>query len=647
MEDVSGRAIAFALDGASRFGLDPLALTADLEVEIDDLSRPNTMVAWSTLADFARRLGVAAGGPEALREIGRQASISHGFRIFETAGAVLTHPADLYFLAVRWFGPALFPMIRGRIVELDDGRLEEMLEIAPGYEDCPELFHVMHGAIEEMPRNWGHGRSNVEMTLQPGRALITIEPDARNRGRLGRFLRRLWGRRSIDTLIHELERQQEALQESFEEMREARDRIAEQALALERVDDIGRRLSEHIEIDRLAAALVEVLTDDLEFDGVSIRYELAEREATAGYDEIAPPAPARSAVSTNAGDLEGAPAAEIELRSAQGHHGSIRVWRRSGIDDRSDRASILERLGPWITIALDNALSYVDLQRHAESLAHRVRERTTRLVSANHHLVREIEERQRATDALVESEAQLRVSERLAAVGTLAAGIAHEINNPIGSILAAAQFARIAQTDGHAPEELRRTLDDIAQEAQRCGLIVKSVLQFARDERTDKWDRRLDEVLRRVVRLTQTVADESSAEVHLRMPPQPVWVHVNPIQIEQAVVNLVRNALEAGSRTVTIRLDTNAAERRALIQVADDGPGIPESDRVRIFEPFYTTRRKEGGTGLGLSVVHGIAREHAGELKIDTSDSGGATALLELPVIHPPAEPLEEKSETD
>lgn len=637
MDGVSGRAVGFATEGVRRLGYDPYALAldvpAELRLDLDRASRPRAAVPWPAFVAFSKRIGVAVGGPDGLRELGRQASTARSFRIFEIAGRALTDPSDIYWMGVRWVGPTLFPMILGRIRERLDGRLEEVLELADGYEPCPELFHVMQGAMAEMPRAWGHERSDVELELEPRGARLTIQTHAPRRGRVRRWFRRLNSGRSVRQLMDELERQQESLQASYLQVREARDRVEAQARALERVDAIGRRLSEHIEIDALADALVAVLTRDLGFRGIELRF---------GPPRGAEPH-ARARVAREAGVTEGPPDIESPLRSAQGHEGVFRGWR-SGAAARHE--PVFERLLPWITIALDNALSYEELQRTVEGLEERVGERTARLVAANHHLVREIEERERATDALLASEAQLRASERLASVGTLAAGIAHEINNPIGSILAAAQFAQVARGDGddtETAETLDTALDDIVREARRCGGIVRSVLQFARNERTEKWDYTLDDLLRRAVRLTASESERCDATVDLDLPAEPVWVHVNPIQIEQAIVNLVRNAIEAGGHDIRVRLEPQPAEALARVEVIDDGPGLPDDERARILEPFYTTRRQEGGTGLGLSVVHGIAAEHAGHLQIDTSEAGGLTIRLDLPMIPPPTRPPEKQ----
>lgn len=166
--------------------------------------------------------------------------------------------------------------------------------------------------------------------------------------------------------------------------------------------------------------------------------------------------------------------------------GTLSVWNLpSDADADADtdevppgatRDSVLERRLPWISIALENARTYRQLEAHATDLQSRVLERTARLLTTNHHLVREIEERKQATEALLISEAQRRASERMASIGTLAAGIAHEINNPIGSILAAAQFALLVQHEEGAEAQVADSLSDIVIEAKRCGESVRSGL---------------------------------------------------------------------------------------------------------------------------------------------------------------------------
>ena len=640
MQEVSGAAVGFLREIAREGGVSLDVLTAGLDVEPSDLGPRPKGLPWSTVAQMLERLGEEVGGASALRELGRRNAMSDSFRIFTVVGRALSHPADLYYMGVRWMGPSLFPMVRGQLVELPGGRLRETLTISPDERDCPELFHVFHGAFAAMPQAWGHGESEIDLEIRPRQAVLTIRPNTTSTGRLGRFIRAIHRHLAFRPLLDEVSDQQSAIHESYWDLREAHEQIREQAEDLRRINSIGRELARHIDLDRVSDVLVSTLIDDLDAEGVELWLDSAESQG-----------PDQARLHRMGGTTDGPPTDTFSLGTAGRDVGTLHVWRRpdsvrrhflSGLDGPS-RDSVLERLVPWISMALDNARTYGALRRHANELEERVRERTASLVAANHHLTREIEERQRATEALSESESQLRASERLAAVGTLAAGIAHEINNPIGSILAAAQFAQVLERDGVSRDQIEEALGDIVREAKRCGGIVKSVLQFARDERTDKWDCRLDDILRRTARLALPLSEEEGTTIELHLPATAVWVHVNPIQIEQALLNLIRNAVEAGGRELHLRLDRSDDEGLALIQLDDDGPGIPEAERVRIFEPFYTTHRDEGRTGLGLSVVHGIVSEHMGQLKIETSADGGVAALIEFPSVPAPALPYAEK----
>lgn len=641
MDEVSGHVVSLALEIARKADVPLETLIDGLGIPAYDLGRRPRPMKWDHLVELMARLGREVGGPEALRQIGRESARSDSFRIFEIVGRAVSHPADLYYMGVRWMGPALFPMIRGEIVELPHGRLRETLTIAPGQRDAPELFHIFHGAFEAMPLAWGHGESEIDLELRPNQAILTITPHSTSRGLLGRFVRAIHRRIAFRSLLDQVGHQQSAIHDGFWELREAHAQIQSQAEDLQRINAIGRDLARQIDLDRVSDVLVSTLIDELDVEGVELW--LAPPEA---FDAE------NARLYRSGGAMEGAPTDTFSLGTAGRDIGTLLVWRRRrppalaqpfSTAHAPNRDSVLERLVPWISMALDNARTYSALRSHASDLEQRVRERTARLLTANHHLVREIEERKRATDALLESESQLRVSERLASVGTLAAGIAHEINNPVGAILAAAQFAQVVEQEDGDREQVGIALVDIVREAKRCGGIVRSVLQFARDERTDKWDCRLDDILRRAVRIAQPLTDENEARIDLTLPTVATWVKVNPIQIEQAIVNLLRNAIQAGSRRIRLALERVEAEQLALVLVDDDGPGIPDDERARIFEPFYTTRRDAGGTGLGLSVVHGIASEHLGQLKIETSEAGGVAALLELPLAAPPAQPYAEK----
>ncbi len=233
---------------------------------------------------------------------------------------------------------------------------------------------------------------------------------------------------------------------------------------------------------------------------------------------------------------------------------------------------------------------------------------------------------QRAAAQLLEQ------SQRLAALGTLAAGVAHEINNPIGAILAIAQNARRRCDEDPGAAGLAAALDKIVTNVRRCGQIARSMLQFARQERTEKWPCDLNEVTERAVASTSAYADEREVHILREFGPGPLAVVINPLAIEQVACNLLRNAIEASPRGEPVRIMTRAADPCVRLEVADRGRGIHTAQRRRIFEPFFTTRQAEGGTGLGLSIVHGIVQEHGGRIDLAGDDEYATRVVVTLPI---------------
>ena len=650
MTGVSARLADAVLAAAEQRGIDTSVRVRELGISPERRRKALARIEWDPFASLCEFIAAELGTDGAAIDFGESVAPSESMPVFRLLGRVIADPIDQYEIGARWLGPSLMPMIEGRVEVLPDGVIVERLRMLESHRECRALMLMLCGYFRASPTVWGAPRAEVSVDLVPGGADYTIRAPRRAKGRISRLVDRMRGRAALQTVLKELESQHWDINDSYREVQAAQDRIALQARALARVNEIGAELSQQIDLDHVATTLGRVLTDDLDFAGVEIELRLEDPEGAEPVSETAAAFERRTSYRRAFGETGGEPSDRHALENASGPFGRLTLWRGTDTpgapgDLEPTGAMLLRRLLPWISIALDNARAYRRLEDHADQLEQRVRERTASLISANHHLVREVEERRRATEALDESEAQLRASERLASVGTLAAGIAHEINNPIGSILAAAQFAQVLEHDQGDGAQIDQALEDIVREAKRCGGIVKSVLQFARDERTDKWDCRLEEILRRTARLAQPETEAEGAQLELHLPPMPVWVHVNPIQIEQALLNLIRNALEAGGAQLHVRLDADDERGLAMVQIDDDGPGIPKAERVRIFEPFYTTRREEGGTGLGLSVVHGIAREHGGQLKVESNAAGGLAVLLELPRVQAPAVALEDKPE--
>jgi PAS domain S-box-containing protein len=251
------------------------------------------------------------------------------------------------------------------------------------------------------------------------------------------------------------------------------------------------------------------------------------------------------------------------------------------------------------------------------------------LERARAELEARVEER---SEQLRASLVRLEEQQRLVAVGTLAAGIAHQINNPIGGIAAAAEYALLARGDANAAEVHADALETILDEARRCGEIVRSVLRFARHEPTKKWVEDLNPTVASVSQRARDYVHRRGGRLDLKLTNEILPVRMNPIDIEQVVMNLVRNAAESSKEGVNVEVETRRVGHEARICVTDDGAGIDPQLLTRIMEPFFTTRLAEGGSGLGLSVVHGIIIDHAGQLDVESNIGSGTRLIVRLPL---------------
>jgi len=223
-------------------------------------------------------------------------------------------------------------------------------------------------------------------------------------------------------------------------------------------------------------------------------------------------------------------------------------------------------------------------------------------------------------------------SEKLAAIGELAAGVAHEIRNPLSSIRGFAQFLRHSLKDKPQEKEYAETM---VAEVDRINRVVTDLLTFARPMAVEVSPTDITELIEHTVRLAE--ADALSRDVKFQMKISDLTkLPLDANQITQALLNLLLNALQAvpPKGNIEIGAELNTADSRLHLWVKDDGPGIPKNQIEKIFEPFYTTREK--GTGLGLAIVHKIVENHNGEIRIDSPPKGmprGCCFSIIIPII--------------
>ncbi|MBN2580985.1 MAG: cache domain-containing protein [Pirellulales bacterium] len=223
---------------------------------------------------------------------------------------------------------------------------------------------------------------------------------------------------------------------------------------------------------------------------------------------------------------------------------------------------------------------------------------------------------------------QISRSEHLASVGRLAAGVAHEINNPLTGVLA---FADLMRQKENLDEEDKQDLDLIIRETKRVRTIVRDLLDFARETPSVKTRLNVNDVIRQATRLLgkrdafQNITIVEDLKDHL--PP----VHGDKNQLQQVLVNLVLNACEAMPSGGTLTVRSAATADQVIVKVQDTGCGIKREHREQIFEPFYTTKPVGKGTGLGLSVSYGIVQQHGGTLSVESAENMGSTFTITLP----------------
>lgn len=231
---------------------------------------------------------------------------------------------------------------------------------------------------------------------------------------------------------------------------------------------------------------------------------------------------------------------------------------------------------------------------------------------------------------------RLRRTERLASIGTLAAGIAHELNNPLGAIMLEAETAALAARRKEPDPLLASSLEGIRHNIDRCSRIIKGILRFAKHEHGEHVPCDLAAVLRRARDYTRELAAQRHVSVDLGALPAGLAVVGNELALEQVFVNLFNNALEASppGSVVEVRAHDDPAALR--VTVSDRGPGIPAAEIQRVFDPFFTTRQQAAGTGLGLSIVQGIVADHQGEVEVSSQVGQGAVFTVSLPRMQDP-----------
>ena len=226
---------------------------------------------------------------------------------------------------------------------------------------------------------------------------------------------------------------------------------------------------------------------------------------------------------------------------------------------------------------------------------------------------------------------QIMKSERLATLGQLAAGVAHEINNPLGAIL---MYSHLSLEEMETEDPRRKNLERVAGEAARCKNIVRGLLDFARQSEPNVEEADANEILKRTLSLLQNQAQFQNIKITATFSPSLPKAMMDSGQIQQVFTNIILNAAEAmdGEGELTVVTRTVNGDEFIEVDFTDTGRGIPRENLEKIFDPFFTTKEVGRGTGLGLAVSFGIIAKHQGTIEVESSSGKGTTFIVRLPL---------------
>ncbi len=333
---------------------------------------------------------------------------------------------------------------------------------------------------------------------------------------------------------------------------------------------------------------------------------------------------------------------------AEAGDGQIRPFDAPRFVDQNARGAFISRLATEGAVTdyllrlrrFDNSPVWVEVTAHADSPS---RDGSVRIDA----LVRDVSERKKLEDQTRDLYHQLLQAEKLAALGQTISGVAHELNNPLATILTLAE--RLSQRPpSEIDEKTRRGLETILSESERAARIVRNLLTFARKRQSTRAMVNLNLVVRETLSLRaydQRITNITVVDALAAGLPQ---VFADAHQVQQVLLNLIINAEQAmltanGRGTLVVRSWHDVEHESVVLEVNDDGPGIAEELQPKIFDPFFTTKEVGKGTGLGLTVAYAIVQEHGGRIRLASNAGAGASFYVELPVsgtsLHRPAVP--------
>ncbi|MBU0990885.1 MAG: PAS domain S-box protein [Proteobacteria bacterium] len=311
-----------------------------------------------------------------------------------------------------------------------------------------------------------------------------------------------------------------------------------------------------------------------------------------------------------------------EIYPGDGARNVMRMLRCNEYGDkgtlRSYRVDIKRKTGEIIPISLNAAIVY-DGESEVATLGFFHDLRDTLKIEAE----------------LEKTQVQLLQAEKMSSLGKLAAGVAHQLNNPLGGITL---FSQLIMEDYELPEGARKDLERILHDAQRCSNIVKELLEFSRQTSNEMRPQDINHALSQTLFLLENQTIFHDIVIEKDFNPSLPLVPIDKQQINHVFMNIILNAADAMEGRGTLSLSTSflPEKNRVCIKISDTGPGIPENILPKIFDPFFTTKEQGKGTGLGLSLVYGIIEDHGGHIRAESTVGIGTKFIIEL-LLDPPS----------
>ena len=312
----------------------------------------------------------------------------------------------------------------------------------------------------------------------------------------------------------------------------------------------------------------------------------------------------------------------MNIRSLYPGGSAEEVMRRLRGDDEGGRGKLsscqvvfISKSGEAIPVSLNASIVY-DHDREVATVG----------------FFRDLRDEIRMKEELARTQMQLLQAEKMASLGKLAAGVAHQLNNPLNGIML---FTRLTMEEYSLHDEVKKNLFRILRDAERCRDTVRELLEFARQAPRKIQPHDINHSIERTLFLLENQSIFHNIQIDRQLSPTLPRIPMDAQQMNHVFMNIILNAAEAmdGAGRLVVRSFLSASGQQVCVEISDTGPGIAEEVLPRIFEPFFTTKEAGKGTGLGLSVVFGIVSDHHGQVKVRSRPGEGAAFTIELPLV--------------